>query len=256
MLAWIRKCNYILSLDSFVVATNEYYLTISLRFPVVRTIIAKSSSYFNALLGANFREGTNKEIILKGVDGPTLKAILQFIYIGYVELTQDNVEQVLVAASSMEIVGLEKKCAQYLEDDLSTHSCVNSLTLADKYSVEQWRTKAFTFVCKNFSKISPHDFVQIDATIMHNILKSVEIQATEYKIFNCLKYWVEYNEIDRAKFVPFFLKSIRLDLMQAAVYKNPLFNYYLCMHFPFFSIVFALNCRAILSKIWMHRAVD
>lgn len=135
---------------------NSYFCC---RFPVNRKIISESSEYFEVLLGPNFREGTANEITLKSVDGPTLKAIIGYIYTGVVELSGDNVESVLSAASGMELVSLERQCEKYLDDNLTEENCAISLLLADKYYLNQLYGKALAFVCEHFEKISTTDLM-------------------------------------------------------------------------------------------------
>lgn len=196
---------------------SQFITYFCFRFPVLRKIIAQSSKYFEALLGPDFREGSQNEIELKGVDGPTLKTIICYIYCGFVELTKNNIEKVLDAASSMELLPLEEKCAKYLEVNLTKENCVRTLLLADKYSFGQLITNALKFVCEHFDSVSMAEVLQIESSFFNEILKSDKITGSETKIFNCLVEWVRANVAERAKFVPEFLKSVHLEFMPAEV---------------------------------------
>lgn len=187
-------------------------------------MVAQSSEYFAALLGPNFKEGAEERITLKSVDGPTLKAVIHYIYLGRIDLTKDNVSNILAAASGMGIVSLEEKCGQYLEEKLTEDTCLQTLILAEKYNLSQLKENALKLVCANFENIALADLLHVEANILSDIFKSDQIQALETHIFNCLVKWVEQDETERAKFAPGFLKLIRLEHMPDEVTLNIFLN--------------------------------
>lgn len=197
--------------------SNYSRINFGFRCPVIRKIISKSSKYFEALLGPDFREGTENVIVLPNVDGPTLKAIICYIYAGFIELTEDNIATILAAASGMELISLEEKCEKYLEENLSKDNCVAILMLADTYAFGQLKMKALTEVCAHFEYIPMADILSMEGNSFNEILKCDKIKIPETKIFEYLVEWVRKNETERAKFVPVCLKSIRLEFMPKEV---------------------------------------
>lgn len=189
-----------------------------IRFPVPRKVFAQSSKFFATLLGPNFREGADKEVVLENVDGPTLKAVIHFIYIGHVELNDDNIMNILAAASGFEVLPLEQKCGQYLQENLSVQNCVETLSLADKYSFGQLKANALALVCANFERISSTDISKLDGDILGDILKQDQIEAPETKIFSYLVEWAKKNETEEVNYMPQLLKAIRLDYMPGEVW--------------------------------------
>lgn len=178
---------------------------------------AQQCEYFDALLGPNFREGTKNEIVLEGFDGPTLKAGLQYIYTGYIELTEDNIESVLHIASSMQIVSLEQKCAQYLRTNTNLENWFDVLMLADKYNLLQLRADTLNFVCENFNDIPMDDILQFDGNLFSELLKQQQFQVPETRIFDCLVEWTKNDDVNRAPFVRELLMLIFLDCLPTEV---------------------------------------
>lgn len=199
-----------------------------LRFPVVRKLIAKSSKFFEALVGPNFKEGAEEEIVLKSVDGPTLKAVICYIYSGRVKLTSNNIGCMLDAAAGMQLLSLEEKCGQYLEDTLTEENCLDTLLLADKYSLDKVKNSALTQVGAHFEKIPRADILQIDGNLLLDLFKFEHFEAPESKIFECLVEWVQHNETKRAQFMPDLLKTIHLEYMPGEVYTTYYFQIYTC----------------------------
>lgn len=180
---------------------------------------------------------------MENIDGPTLKAIIQFIYIGHIDLNESNIASILAAAVDVELVPLQQECCEYLQKKLSVESCAKTLTLAVKYSFGQLITNALTLMAANFEKIPPAEIVQLDGNIFGDILKQDRIQTPETNIFDCLVKWLRTNQTDRAKFMPDLLKAIRLEHMPGEVSPRdfdrvqrallPMVNIYYFVYFQF-----------------------
>lgn len=184
------------------------------------------------MLGPNFKEGIEGKITLKSVDGPTLKAIIQYIYFGHIELNGNNVESILTAASSMEIVPLEEKCGIYLHANLTKENCLNALMLADRYGFGQCKADALKMVCVHFGNIPKADIWQIDGDIFKELLKCEHFDVPESTIFECLVEWARQSESDRTKCMPELLKSIRLECMTGEVISKMSLNYFVASTSP------------------------
>lgn len=63
-----------------------------------------ASKYFRALLGPYFKEGHDNEVIISNIDGPTLNLIINYCYSGKIQITDDNIMEIVSAASAMELV--------------------------------------------------------------------------------------------------------------------------------------------------------
>lgn len=186
-----------------------------------------ASKYFRALLGPHFKEGQEKEMPVSDVDGPTLKAIIDFCYSGNIKITSENVDRVLAAASAMELVLIEKKCEQFWGDHLSTGNCVDTFLRADKYSFTDLRKKLLEFMCKNFKAVADKQILDLEYQHLSEILKCDEIHALEDDIFECLERWIEYDNENRSKYVPNLFQFIRLGKITQPVRPNE-FNYTKC----------------------------
>lgn len=173
-----------------------------------------SSKYFEALFGPNFREGSEKEIVLKEIDGPTLKTILEFIYTADIKISAENVFYILAAASSMELIALGKECSQFCADNLSIENCVEFFLNADKYHLPDLRLKALEFICDHFEDVPVDDFEQIDENNFKELLKHDQITAAETIIFDRLIEWMERR---KTELVGDLLNVIRLKHIPIAV---------------------------------------
>lgn len=160
------------------------------------------------------------EIVLKNVDAPSLEAVIHYIYVGYIELTNGNIKSVLTAAKSMEIESLEEKCKQYLRENVDAENCVDTLMLADKYNLVQLRGNALQLVRENFVNIPIAAILRIDGKVFTELLESDEIEAPETYILKILIRWAVVNGTENAKIMPELLKRIRLNCLPAEVMQS------------------------------------
>lgn len=177
-----------------------------------------ASCYFEALLGPNFREGnkTNDTIELTELAGDTLRTVIDFCYTGRVDITADNINELVLAASSMELLDLEQKCCQFWNKHLQITNCVNIFLNADKFSFQSLRRKSFRLLCKQFESIPYDDFQRFDSKNLIELLKYDRIEANEERIFDCIRYWIG-GENSRTENVVELLQCVRLERIATQV---------------------------------------
>lgn len=182
-------------------------------------VMSASSKYFEALLGPNYKEGTESKVTLN-INGEMLKAIIDYCYTGRIDIVAENADDILDAASGLELIGLEEMVGKFWCDNLKIENCIEELTKADKYFLTKLWQKALQFCARNFAKLPVPDMLDIDESILRKLLACDEIATTEEQIFECVVKWLQRNAVERAKFVPALLKLIRLKHITSQVIFN------------------------------------
>lgn len=192
------------------------------RISANRDKLCNASDYFKALLGPNFVERDQNEIVLSGFDGITLELIVEYCHEGEICLTPDNIESVIEAARSMSILALEEKCCKYLESTLDVENCVTAFYLSDLYVLCDVRDTLFRFICSRFQIIDLKDFQILPQERMNEFLSHKYVEATEDYLLEALMMWVEYDKENRITFFREMIKSISLDAVsfEVSVFKT------------------------------------
>lgn len=162
-----------------------------------------SSKYFEALIGFHALECHGENIVLKDIDGETLKSIIDYI---------DHQNSCAIAGSPcMQLIELEKRCAGFVEKfPLTMKNCVEVLVDADKHHLVELKSKAFIMTCAAYEELSNSEIAIIDEKIYRELLMCNRISADEYDIFNGLVYWLSINKAEKDISIPEFLNLIRL----------------------------------------------
>lgn len=170
-------------------------------------MLSASSKYFAALLGPNFKEGSESEVILTYIDGNTLKAIVDYCYTGNIEINAGNIYDVLDAASSLEFPEIEKIIEDFWCNELDLNNCIELLTLANLYTLTNLWQKGMRFWARNFGTLPLSD--NLDEKVLQTLLAFDEIVIAEEHVFHYVSKWIQKNGEKRACF-PDILKLIRL----------------------------------------------
>lgn len=175
-------------LTHYIIPEAKYHISpSSSRVSVRRALLTGKSKYFVALFGPNFREGNSDgDITLPLIDGNALRSVVDYCYIGKVPLDYDNIENILVAASSMEFVGLEIECRDFLEANLTTENSIQSFLLADRFSFHRLKLNSFDRMLNDFENVPPEQLISLGYENFAKLLGSDDIEASEETIFDRL----------------------------------------------------------------------
>lgn len=132
-----------------------------------------SDYFFNNLVNANgcnspsdSIDSSNNQCQLN-IDSLALEMIITFCYSGAIELTVENVENVLIGAKELEIESLMLVCSEMLEEILDMNNCIRMLELADKNGLESLRALALELVFEEMPQIDKlPEFYHMDGSQM------------------------------------------------------------------------------------------
>merc|ERR1712243_65591 len=107
-----------------------------------KVVLAGSSPYFDRVLKANPND--HPLLFMNGINMDVLKAIVAFIYLGEVQVEQDNVEAFMAGATALEVKGLQREDVGELDENVdpasangvSDVSIANGQIVKDEPSVE------------------------------------------------------------------------------------------------------------------------
>lgn len=173
-----------------------------------------SSEYFHILLGPNFREGTEENVVLKEIDGETLKSIIHFVYHREITIDHGNFINILRASSWMGLTDLQNRCASF-GIGVNAENCIEILLIADGF--DKLKSIAFDVICENFEKLPYDEIEEIDEANYEKLLMCDQLSGAETDIFNGLVHWISINKAEGDICISKLLKQIRLKNIPKAV---------------------------------------
>ncbi|KAL1132347.1 hypothetical protein AAG570_010303 [Ranatra chinensis] len=123
-------------------------------FQAHKVVLASCSDYFRAMFTDEMRESRQSEICLNGVSAAGMRLLLDYAYTSRLALNLANVQDVLSAASHIQLVAVVEACSNYLQSQLDIENCVDIATISETYSLSQLRTVVYRYMCSHLVELA------------------------------------------------------------------------------------------------------
>ena len=111
-------------------------------FPAHKNVLAACSEYFLGLFTSDMKEKHQLEVKLEGFRAFVMNDLLHYIYTGEVEITDENVKELVFAADYLLITSLKDKGSEYLEGILNPSNCLSMRAFSEKFDCEELMDKS------------------------------------------------------------------------------------------------------------------
>ena len=111
-----------------------------------RSVLAASSPYFNAMFTSDVLEAKRERIVIQSLDGETLAGLLDFIYTGEIRVTNENVQDLLIAGDMIELSEVVEICTEHLVRQLEPSNAVGIFRFAADHNCLLLKEAALRYV--------------------------------------------------------------------------------------------------------------
>lgn len=160
------------------------------RIPAHKNILFAMSQVFAVMLNGCWKE--KDEIHIVDASSAAFGEFLQFFYLDEVELSMENIAEVINLAQKYNVVECLNACVRFLEYNMTSDNVCFAYQLAILFESDELKT-----LCNMNVQINPIDvfksasFLSCDRKVLSNILKMDAILCTEVDLFNACMEWVK-----------------------------------------------------------------
>uniref|UniRef100_A0AAY4E7W8 BTB domain-containing protein n=1 Tax=Denticeps clupeoides TaxID=299321 RepID=A0AAY4E7W8_9TELE len=100
-------------------------------------------------------ESKAQRVEIRDMDGETLSILVDYIYTSEIEVSEDNVQVLLPAASLLQLLDVRQVCCEFLQAQLHPSNCLGIRAFADLHTCNR-AAQPGPRVCRVSSCPSPH----------------------------------------------------------------------------------------------------
>ena len=181
-------------------------------FKAHRNVLSAASPLFSKLLQSDMKENREGIVRFEEFSGAVMEDVLEFIYTGSVEITQENSKDLIAAANYLLIPGLKNLSGKFLERQISKSNCISTFYIAEMYQCDELITNTKTFIHANFTSVAEMDeFLNLEAKEVEKWISSDEISvAVEADVFKIVLTWIEQDKSEREASFEQLFRHVRL----------------------------------------------
>ncbi|XP_078353489.1 kelch-like protein 11 [Oculina patagonica] len=184
-------------------------------FKAHRNVLSAASPFFHKLLQSDMKENREGIARFEEVSGSVMEDVLEFIYTGSVEITQENSKDLIATANYLLIPGLKTVSGRFLEGQMTKSNCISTFYFAEKYQCDELVANSRKFIHANFVSVAEmNEFLNLEAKEVERWISSDEISvAFEEDVFRIISKWVEQNKSERKAAFEELFRHVRLVLL-------------------------------------------
>uniref|UniRef100_A0A8C9RSG9 Intracisternal A particle-promoted polypeptide n=1 Tax=Scleropages formosus TaxID=113540 RepID=A0A8C9RSG9_SCLFO len=185
------------------------------RFAVHRLVLAASSPYFAALFAGGMSEVNKEEVHILGLEADVFEILLDFIYTGAVNVTVENVQELMVAADMLQLSEVVTICCEFLKTQMDPSNCVGIYQFLEQIACLDMLEFTENYICVHFLEVCVSDeFAGLSKDQLVKLLRSEELRIEdEYQVFTAAMNWILQDVAKKKKYVVEVLDPVRFPLL-------------------------------------------
>ncbi|XP_044884426.1 kelch-like protein 3 isoform X6 [Mauremys mutica] len=180
-----------------------------------RVVLAACSPYFCAMFTGDMTESKAKKIEIKDVDGQTLSKLIDYIYTAEIEVTEENVQVLLPAASLLQLMDVRQNCCDFLQSQLHPTNCLGIRAFADVHTCTELLQQANAYAEQHFPEVMlGEEFLSLSLDQVCSLISSDKLTvSSEEKVFEAVISWINYEKESRLEHMAKLMEHVRLPLL-------------------------------------------
>ena len=184
-------------------------------FKAHRNVLSAATPFFCKLLESDMKENREGIIRFEEISGCVMEDVLEFIYTGTVEVTQENAKELIAAGNYLMILSLKTVSGRFLEAEMTDSNCISTFYFAEKYDCVELIRDSREFIHQNFASVGEMDeFLSLEAKEVAVWISSDEIAVeAEADVYKIILKWVEHSKSERKAAFEELFRHVRLSFL-------------------------------------------
>ena len=198
-------------------------------FPAHRLVLACYSKFFERLFQTPMKEQYKGIVNLDELDGEAVRLLLEYMYVGSITISQNNVFNLLVTANFLQIDEVCQYCFDFLKIIISIKNWFTILSTLHLYENNSVLKQLYQSISENFNNIAKSEhFKELEIQDLTSIVLNLNRKILkETSIYDAITSWIRHDELNRKNKAGYLLTLIDLhqlpsDFLEDVVATDPL----------------------------------
>lgn len=185
-------------------------------------------SILQTMFSCGMKDSNQKVLNLQSVTFNAMSVMLDYFYSREIVINDENVLDLLNAASFLLVTPVKNACLQLLSKRLNIENCFSVLQVAEQFGAEQLAQRANSYIKTNFSvAVKSEEFIGIPEQVLVGFITLDDIQVEkEEEVYCAVMKWVKHDPENRAPVLPKLLECLRTGslmkrFLELKMTKNP-----------------------------------
>ena len=196
--------------------------------PANKMVLSCYCKFFETMFLSEFKEQYQDRVEVNQFDGKAVKAIVQYIYTGCIDIDSDNVMNLLAAADFLQMEDVKRFCFDFFESALTVDNCIDIIQASSLYRNPSRLKETYRLISNNFDLIvQGKKFENLSQSNLISLFQNLNPQTVqESLIYSAIIKWVQRDESREQNFTTLFLHlklhQIPMQYLEEVVMKEPL----------------------------------
>ena len=201
-------------------------------FKAHKSLLSAASPFFERMLNSDMREANKGVTRLEMVKKPHMKDIMEFIYTGSLQISDEvHAKQLIAIADYLFLQHLKTQAERVLEKNLNTSNAISVYYYGERYQCTELMSVSRKFILKNFTTVAKtEEFCALSSKeVLMWISNDELVVSTEDDVFKIILNWINHARSDRKMYFSELFRQVRLafvsrDYLGSDVVTNDLVN--------------------------------
>ncbi|XP_076026682.1 kelch-like protein 10 [Genypterus blacodes] len=192
-------------------------------FPIHKSVLSHYSQYFRACFSWNLHKKVYK---LDEFTPEIIRLVIDFAYIGNVEVTKENAQSLYMASEYFVFPSLKEACSTFMEQQLCVENCIQTWQFTAFSSCPRLNHAAYLFIALHFTEVcTTPEFLELSVEELSGLIEEDKLNVKEEgTVFEAVLRWIDHSAQERSRHLSLLLPKIRLGLMSSDYFTNNVKN--------------------------------